>query len=78
MSEPLYGLMMDYPLTVTQIMRHAERVYPDGEIVSVTADNPNHRCSYSEMFARTRKLANVLDALGVQRGDRVATLAWNT
>ena len=77
MSEPLFGLMMDYPLTVTQIMRHAERVYPNGEIVSVTADNPNHRCTYSEMFARARKLANVLDALGVKRGDRVATLAWN-
>ena len=45
MSEPLFGLMMDYPLTVTQIMRHAERVYPDGEVVSVTADNPQHRCT---------------------------------
>ena len=77
MSEPLFGLMMDYPLTVTQIMRHAERVYPDGEVVSVTADNPQHRCTYSDVFRRTRQLANVLKTLGATRGDRIATLAWN-
>lgn len=73
----MQSLMMDTPLTITQIMRHAERVHPNAEVVSVRADNPQHRCSYTEVFARARQLANALTKLGVGKGDRVATLAWN-
>lgn len=73
----MHGLMMDTPLLVSSILRHAERNFPKREIVSVTADNPSHRYSYLEFCARTRKLANALDNLGLARGDRVATLAWN-
>ena len=32
----MHGLMMDAPLLVTEIMRFAERNFPDSEIVSVT------------------------------------------
>ena len=32
----MQGLMMDIPLTITSIMRHAERVHGAQEIVSVT------------------------------------------
>ena len=73
----MQSLMMDTPLTITQILRHAERVYPSAEIVSVRADNPLHRTTYTEVFARARQLANALTKLGVSKGDRVATLAWN-
>jgi 3-(methylthio)propionyl---CoA ligase len=73
----MYGLMMDMPLTITSIMKHADLNYPDSEIVSVTADNPRHRCTYSEAFRRTRQLANALSSFGIKTGDRVATLAWN-
>ena len=73
----MQSLMMDTPLTITEILRHAERVYPRAEVVSVRADNPQHRCTYAEVFARARQLANALDSLGLQKGDRVATLAWN-
>ena len=34
------GLMMDIPLTITSIVRHAERVHGHKEIVSITRDNP--------------------------------------
>ena len=73
----MHGLMMNTPLTITSIMRHVERNSPEGEIVSVTADNPLHRYTYADCFRRTRQLANALDRLGLERGDRVATLAWN-
>jgi hypothetical protein len=37
------GLMMAAPLTVTSIMRHAERNHGGREIVAVAADAPRHR-----------------------------------
>ena len=42
------GLMMDVPLTITSIVRHAERVHGHKEIVSITRDNPRHRYTRSE------------------------------
>ncbi len=71
------GLMMELHPTITSIMQFADKVYPNTEIVSVTGDNPRHRCSYADVFRRTRKLANALSKLGLARGDRVGTLAWN-
>ncbi len=73
----MHGLMMDTPLLISSILRHADRNYPDREIVSVTADEPLHRYTYRDCFRRSRRLANALDKLGLARGDRVATLAWN-
>jgi fatty-acyl-CoA synthase len=69
--------MMDFPLTVTAIARHAERIFPRQQIVSVTMDHPRHRQSFAETFSRARRLANALARAGMRRGDRVATLAWN-
>lgn len=71
------GLMLHTPLTVTAILRHAERQHPRQEIVSITADHPRHRQSYAAMFARTRQLANALRRLGLHPGERVASCAWN-
>ena len=71
------GLMMDQSLLVKSIIEFAEKVNPDVEIVSVTADNPRHRYTYKEAFQRARQLANVIDRWGLSRGDRIATLAWN-
>jgi fatty-acyl-CoA synthase len=73
----MLGQMMDAPLLITEIMRFAERNFPDGEVVSVTFDNSRHRSTYGEVFRRARKLANALQAAGIRPGDRVATLAWN-
>ncbi|MCZ6829055.1 MAG: long-chain-fatty-acid--CoA ligase [Gammaproteobacteria bacterium] len=71
------GLMMDQSLLVKSIMEFAEKVNPDVEIVSVTADNPCHRYTYKEAFQRARQLANVIAGWGLSHGDRIATLAWN-
>jgi fatty-acyl-CoA synthase len=73
----MQGLMMDQPLLVKSIVEFAERVNPNVEIVSVTADNPRHRYTYREAFQRARQLANAIADWGLQRGDRIATLAWN-
>jgi len=73
----MHGLMMDSQLLISSILQHAERNFGEREIVSVTADNPLHRYTYSDCFRRTRQLANALGKLGLEQGDRVATLAWN-
>ena len=73
----MHGLMMDAPLTITEIMKFGERNYPDAEIVSVTLDNPRHRCTLRDVFRRARQLANALTAAGIKPGDRIGTLAWN-
>ena len=73
----MQGLMMDTPLLISALAEHAARNYGEREIVSVTVDNPRHRYTYRECFARTKRLANALERLGLARGDRVATLCWN-
>ncbi len=71
------GLMMDSPLLISTLVGHAERNFPDREIVSVTTDNPLHRYTFGQCTRRIRRMANALDKLGLAEGDRVATLAWN-
>ena len=73
----MQGLMMDTPLLISSLMIHAEKNFPEQEIVSVAADNPDHRYTFQDAFKRTRQLANALQSLGIQQGDRVGTLAWN-
>jgi acyl-CoA synthetase (AMP-forming)/AMP-acid ligase II len=71
------GLIMDTQLTITEIMRFAERNYPGTEVVSVTGDDPLHRCTYADVFRRSRQVANLLESLDLKPAARVATLAWN-
>ena len=73
----MQGLMMDVPLTILGILRHAQQHHGEQEIVSITADHPRHRCTYRQAFARAGALANALARLELPAGARVATLAWN-
>jgi fatty-acyl-CoA synthase len=71
------GLMMDYQLTLPTILRRAETYFPQQEIVSRLPDRSFHRYTYADFCRRSRQLAVALGELGLERGDRVATLAWN-
>src|SRR5438874_9236861 len=73
----MHGLMMDYALTVNTIFRRAERMCGRREIVTRLADKSIHRYTYADFAHRTRRLAAALQGLGIQPGDRVATLGWN-
>jgi acyl-CoA synthetase (AMP-forming)/AMP-acid ligase II len=73
----MHDLMMDMPLLISDLIRHADRVHGDTEIVSKAVEGGIHRYSYREAHARSKKLARALGALGVAMHDRVATLAWN-
>ena len=73
----MQGLMMNMPLTISSLIRHADRYHGDTEIVSRTIEGPIHRYTYADAHARSRRLARALVRLGVQASDRVGTLAWN-
>jgi fatty-acyl-CoA synthase len=71
------GLMMDFPLTLTHFLRRAETYFGNGEIVSRRPDKSFHRTTYGETMRRAKQLSVALQKLGLERGDRVATLCWN-
>ena len=48
----MLGLMMDRPLTIASLARHAERNHGQREVVSVTADHERHRYRFADCFAR--------------------------
>jgi fatty-acyl-CoA synthase len=69
--------MMDFQLTLPHLLKRAETYFGAGEIVSRQADKSFHRTTYAETMRRARQLAAALGTLGLERGDRVATLCWN-
>jgi len=72
------GLIMDRPLLISSLIQHVDLVSGDREIVARTVEGPIHRYTYRDAHTRSRQLANALTGLGVQLGDRIATMAWNT
>jgi len=72
------GLMMEFPLTLTQLFQHGVRYFPDQEIVTQRAQGEPHRYTFTEFGARTEQLARALDEIRVHPGDRVGTFAFNT
>jgi fatty-acyl-CoA synthase len=73
----MFGLMQDRPLLVSSLIEYAASIHGDTEVVSRLADGI-HRSSWRTIHTRAKQLAKALLALGVQPGDRVATLAWNS
>jgi 3-(methylthio)propionyl---CoA ligase len=74
----MLGLMQQQPLLVSSFIRHAARNHGAVEMVSRLGEDTIHRTNYAEVEQRSRRLARVLQRLGVKYGDRVATLAWNS
>ncbi|MFI4933772.1 MAG: long-chain-fatty-acid--CoA ligase [Caulobacterales bacterium] len=72
------GLMQDWPLTLDKIIDHAATWHGAREIVSRSIEGPIVRTTYGEIHQRAKRLSNALKGLGVETGDRVATLAWNS
>jgi len=69
--------MMNVPLSLNHLLERAGTLFPSTEIVSRRPDKSLARHSFGAWYRRTRGLASALQALGLQKGDRVATLCWN-
>jgi fatty-acyl-CoA synthase len=68
---------MDFPLTLTHLLKRAETYFGRGEIVSRLPDKSFHRSTYADAMRRAKQLAVALQQLGLKKGDRVGTLCWN-
>jgi len=73
----MYGLMQNTPLLISSLIEHAAACHGMTEVVSRRADGTIERSNWSRVALRARQVANMLGALGLDPGDRVASLAWN-
>jgi fatty-acyl-CoA synthase len=71
------GTMMDFPLTLPTLLERAGKLFARVEVVSRRPDRSTARTSYGDFYRRTRLLASALAKLGLQPGDRVASMMWN-
>lgn len=74
----MLGLMQPWPLLCHKILDHAARQHASQEVVSRSIEGPILRTSYGAIRARSLKVAHRLEQSGYKRGDRIATLAWNS
>jgi fatty-acyl-CoA synthase len=74
----MLGAMSERPLLISTILAHSATYHGDTEIVSRTVEGAVHRYTYAEAERRSKRLARALLRLGIEPGDRVGTLAWNT
>jgi fatty-acyl-CoA synthase len=63
-----------FPLLIKNILRTPLIYYPDREIVY----RDQMQYTYRELNRRVQRLANALETLGVQQGDTVAVMEWDS
>jgi len=73
----LTGTMMHQPLTISSLIKHAGKYHGGTEVVSVETTGGIGRSNWREIEANARKLAAALERLGVNKGERCGTIAWN-
>jgi fatty-acyl-CoA synthase len=74
----MLGLMQRHELLISSILDHAARHHANGEVVSRRVSGALERTTYAALSLRARKLASALRALGLQPGERAASLAMNS
>lgn len=72
------GSMQNYALTLDKFLSHAAKWHPGAEVVSAGTDGGILRIGYAALRERALRVSAALAGLGIAKGDRVATLAWNT
>jgi fatty-acyl-CoA synthase len=70
--------MQSYELTVDKFLDHAARWAGGREVVTARSEGGALRIGYADLRERANRASGALLTLGMQPGDRIATLAWNT
>jgi fatty-acyl-CoA synthase len=73
----MLGGMQDFELRVMRLLDHAAREHGPREIVTRWADGSETRTDWAGVARDSRRLAQALERLGINPGDRVATLGMN-
>ncbi|MGV3552029.1 long-chain-fatty-acid--CoA ligase [Rhizobium sp.] len=74
----MLGLMQPWPLLCHKLIDHAALQHGEREVVSRSVEGPVVRTTYAAIRSRAKKVAQMLVREGFGRGDRLATMAWNT
>ena len=74
----MQGLMMDMPLLISGLIKYAADHHGEAEVVAREIEGDLHRYTYADAHPRMQRMALALKRLGMQQGDRVGTLAFNT
>ena len=69
---------MDYPLTLTQFFERTRRLFHRKRMATRVPGVGLQWYSYADYADRVCRLAGALRALGLQKGARVGTFAWNS
>src|SRR5690242_11728502 len=77
-DDVMRGLMMDYPLTLTQFFERTRRLFHRKTMATRVPGVGLQRYTYGDYADRVCRLAGVLRGLGLQKGARVGTFAWNS
>jgi fatty-acyl-CoA synthase len=72
------GLIMDYPLTLTQFFERTRKVFHRKTMATRVPGVGLQRYTYADYADRVCRLAAALAKLGLKKGDRVGTFAWNS
>ncbi len=63
---------------ISSLIEHAAAFHSDTEIVSRLPEGHVRRATWSQIGDASKQVANALAELGIEQGDRVGTLAWNS
>ncbi|WP_413300995.1 long-chain fatty acid--CoA ligase [Bacillus sp. 1P10SD] len=69
--------MNSYQLNLKTLLERSVRCFPNNEIVSREKDGSLFRYKYARFYDRVQRLANALISLGINKGDKIASFAWN-
>ena len=72
------GLIMDYPLTLTQLFERSRKIFHRKTMATRVPGAGLQRYTYADYADRVCRLSAALARLGLQKGDRVGTFAWNS
>jgi fatty-acyl-CoA synthase len=72
------GSMMGVPLSLPALLDRAATLFPRKHVVSVDDRRGIERISWEEVRDRSWALSSALGEFGVEPGERIASLAWNT
>src|SRR5258705_3236873 len=72
------GLIMDYPLTLTHFFERTRRLFHKKTLATRVPGVGLQRYTYADYADRVCRLSAALAGLGIRKGDRVGTFAWNS
>lgn len=73
----MQGRMMQQPLLISSLIEHAARYHGDTAIISKNTDGTITKTDWTHIAENSKRFSNALASLGLNLGDRVATIAWN-